>query len=88
VALTLKQNRFVAEYLVDLNATQAAIGAGYTEKGPKSFRGRQASLTYPTGTWKTPGTCNGCVLTPFQNSGDIVYGVQMETDYQDSKFSS
>ena len=32
VALTEKQKRFVAEYLVDLNATQAAIRSGYSEK--------------------------------------------------------
>ena len=31
--LTAKQQRFVAEYLVDLNATQAAIRAGYSVKG-------------------------------------------------------
>lgn len=30
--LTPKQERFVQEYLVDLNATQAAIRAGYSEK--------------------------------------------------------
>jgi phage terminase small subunit len=30
--LTPKQERFVAEYLVDLNATQAAIRAGYSRK--------------------------------------------------------
>lgn len=30
--LTPKQERFVAEYLVDLNATQAAIRAGYSPK--------------------------------------------------------
>ncbi len=30
--LTQKQLRFVAEYLVDLNATQAAIRAGYSSK--------------------------------------------------------
>ena len=30
--LTDKQKRFVDEYLVDLNATQAAIRAGYSEK--------------------------------------------------------
>lgn len=30
--LTPKQQRFVAEYLKDLNATQAAIRAGYSEK--------------------------------------------------------
>lgn len=32
MALTPKQDRFVAEYLVDLNATQAAIRAGYSQK--------------------------------------------------------
>lgn len=30
--LTAKQQAFVAEYLIDLNATQAAIRAGYSEK--------------------------------------------------------
>lgn len=30
--LTAKQSKFVDEYLVDLNATQAAIRAGYSEK--------------------------------------------------------
>lgn len=32
VELTDKQRKFVSEYLVDLNATQAAIRAGYSEK--------------------------------------------------------
>lgn len=32
MALTPKQARFVQEYLVDLNATQAAIRSGYSEK--------------------------------------------------------
>lgn len=30
--LTAKQQRFVEEYLIDLNATQAAIRSGYSEK--------------------------------------------------------
>lgn len=30
--LTAKQTRFVQEYMVDLNATQAAIRAGYSKK--------------------------------------------------------
>ena len=30
--MTLKQQRFVEEYLVDFNATQAAIRAGYSAK--------------------------------------------------------
>ena len=32
IKLTARQAAFVAEYLVDLNATQAAIRAGYSEK--------------------------------------------------------
>lgn len=32
VKLTAKQKRFCDEYLIDLNATQAAIRAGYSEK--------------------------------------------------------
>lgn len=32
MALTAKQQRFVIEYLTDLNATQAAIRSGYSEK--------------------------------------------------------
>lgn len=32
MALTARQHRFVQEYLVDLNATQAALRAGYSEK--------------------------------------------------------
>ena len=35
MALTDKQSRFVQEYLVDLNATQAAIRAGYSKKTAK-----------------------------------------------------
>ncbi len=30
--MTPKQQRFVDEYLIDLNATQAAIRAGYSKK--------------------------------------------------------
>ena len=30
--LTDKQERFVSEYLIDLNATQAAIRSGYSQK--------------------------------------------------------
>lgn len=35
--LTPKQQRFVDEYLIDLNATQAAIRAGYSEKTAKQM---------------------------------------------------
>lgn len=43
--LTPKQERFVREYLVDLNATQAAIRAGYSAKTAKSIG--QENLTKP-----------------------------------------
>jgi phage terminase small subunit len=42
--LTPKQQRFVEEYLVDLNATQAAIRAGYSEATAKQQGSRL--LTY------------------------------------------
>lgn len=32
MAITDKQKKFVEEYLIDLNATQAAIRAGYKAK--------------------------------------------------------
>lgn len=35
--LTAKQQAFVREYLIDLNATQAAIRAGYSEKTAKDI---------------------------------------------------
>lgn len=34
--MTPKQQRFVAEYLIDLNATQAAIRAGYAPSGART----------------------------------------------------
>ena len=36
MGLTKKQERFVDEYLIDLNATQAAIRAGYSGKTARS----------------------------------------------------
>lgn len=35
--MTAKQQRFCDEYLIDLNATQAAIRAGYSEKTAKAM---------------------------------------------------
>jgi phage terminase small subunit len=43
--LTHKQRAFVAEYLVDLNAAQAAIRAGYSEKTARKIG--QENLTKP-----------------------------------------
>lgn len=36
--LTAKQKRFVEEYLIDLNATQSAIRAGYSTDTAKDIR--------------------------------------------------
>lgn len=44
-ALTPKQALFVQEYLIDLNATQAAIRAGYSARTAKSIG--QENLTKP-----------------------------------------
>ena len=43
--LTAKQQRFCDEYLIDLNATQAAIRAGYSVKTAKQIG--QENLTKP-----------------------------------------
>ena len=37
MAMTAKQRRFCDEYLIDLNATQAAIRAGYSEKNARNI---------------------------------------------------
>lgn len=37
VKLTAKQQRFCDEYLIDLNGTQAAIRAGYSEKSARQL---------------------------------------------------
>ena len=42
---TAKQDRFVEEYLIDLNATQAAIRAGYSEKTARQIG--QENLSKP-----------------------------------------
>ena len=43
--LTSKQKRFCEEYIIDCNATQAAIRAGYSERTAKSIG--QENLTKP-----------------------------------------
>ena len=44
--LTPRQERFVAEYLIDLNATQAAIRAGYSESTAKQQGSRLLTKAY------------------------------------------
>lgn len=45
MALTAKQKRFIQEYLIDLNATQAAIRAGYSPDSAKEIASE--NLTKP-----------------------------------------
>ena len=40
MALTEKQKRFCDEYLIDLNATQAAIRAGYSKRSARQIAER------------------------------------------------
>ena len=53
MSLTPKQQRFVSEYLIDLNATQAAIRAGYSEKTAKAIAKSFAhfALHFPIPEW-------------------------------------
>jgi len=44
--LTPKQQRFVQEYLIDLNATQAAIRAGYSERTAKQVGSENLTKPY------------------------------------------
>ncbi len=44
MALTAKQKRFVEEYLIDLNATQAAIRAGYSPRTAEQAASRMLSF--------------------------------------------
>jgi hypothetical protein len=58
--LTARQERFVQEYLTDLNATQAAIRAGYSPRGarvPEAGLGLKICCGQPRGgsspSWAT-----------------------------------
>lgn len=44
--LTAKQQRFVEEYLIDLNATQAAIRAGYSAETARQIGSENLSKPY------------------------------------------
>ena len=46
VELTPKQKRFCDEYLIDLNATQAAIRAGYSEKTARAIGNENLTKPY------------------------------------------
>jgi phage terminase small subunit len=44
--LTPKQQRFVEEYLIDLNATQAAVRAGYSKKTARAIASENLAKPY------------------------------------------
>lgn len=44
--MTAKQKRFCDEYLIDLNATQAAIRAGYSKKAARAIGNENLSKPY------------------------------------------
>ena len=43
--MTSKQQRFVEEYLIDLNATQAALRAGYAAKSARAIAAEKGSTS-------------------------------------------
>ncbi len=44
--LSPKQQRFVEEYLIDLNATQAAVRAGYSKKTARAIASENLAKPY------------------------------------------
>ena len=46
VKMTERQKRFCDEYLIDLNATQAAIRAGYSEKNARNIASETLAKPY------------------------------------------
>ena len=46
VKMTEKQKRFCDEYLIDMNATQAAIKAGYSEKAARAIGAENLTKPY------------------------------------------
>ena len=46
VKMTERQKRFCDEYLIDLNATQAAIRAGYSEKNARNLASETLAKPY------------------------------------------
>ena len=51
--LTFKQRKFVIEYMKDLNATQAAIRAGYSKKTARIIASENLTKPHTLGTQKT-----------------------------------
>src|SRR5580704_12855584 len=67
--MTPKQTRFVSEYLIDLNATKAAIRAGYSKKTAKSIG--QENLTKPD-IFKRISACQEILLAKNAITADNV----------------
>ena len=82
--MTDKQARFCEEYMIDLNATQAAIRAGYSPKTANEQAARllanvsiqnriaqlQAEQSRRTGVSADPSTCGSWAKVAFVNAGD------------------
>lgn len=75
--LTAKQSQFVEEYLIDLNATQAAIRAGYAE----STANKQASLWVGKTREACPENMRPVWDAVQEAKGDRVERTQIDADY-------
>ena len=74
--LTDKQRRFVAEYLIDLNATQAAIRAGYSAKTAYSIG--QENLNKPEIAAQVAAGARQQVAKAEISAQDVLEGLQKE----------
>ena len=64
--MTKKQKRFIEEYLIDLNATQAAIRAGYSPKTANEQASRMlASRQKYQKRWQSAPAVRGLTKTVY-----------------------
>lgn len=76
--MTPKQERFVAEYLIDLNATQAYIRAGYSESGAaqaaeKLLRNAEITAAVEAGRAKLMAKTNITAERVLQEMGRLAF---------------
>lgn len=81
MALTAKQTRFIDEYMIDLNATQAAIRAGYSantasETGYENLRKPQIAAEIEKRQQKHAEKAEMTVEWVLQQYRDIIMGTK------------
>ena len=64
--LTAKQQRFVEEYLIDLNATQAAVRAGYSRSSARQIGPENLSKPVIAAAIAAPAMRSSIMILPLQ----------------------